>query len=106
LAGRETSKRKTATDIPIKRPRQARLPGVDDPKIEELESLALDYAAIRDKRVALSAQELPLKNDLLAAMKREKRTHYKRDGIEINFIMEKENIKVKINKIEKEASEQ
>src|SRR5271170_5176317 len=36
---------------PKKKGRQARLPQMDDPKIEELEGLAEDYAEVRDDRM-------------------------------------------------------
>jgi hypothetical protein len=87
-----------AVGPPVKRARQARLPEMDDPKIEELESLAQDYASIRDQRQALTAQEGPLKQNLLNLMKSQKRDHYKRNGIEIRIVNEKENVKVKVKK--------
>jgi hypothetical protein len=86
-------------DLP-KKPRQARLPQMDDPIIEELEASAEAYVAIRDERIALTPQEKKLKDDLLAAMKRHGKEKYVRDGIEIKIVHESETVKVKIKKTE------
>ena len=77
---------------------------MDDPKIEELEGLAEDYAEVRDERMELSTRESNLTKDLLSAMKRLKRESYVHEGISIKIIHEKENVKVRINKAEHEAS--
>ena len=78
------------------KPRAQRLPGMDEPKVAKLESLAHDYADVRDQRIALSVNEGALKSDIMAEMKRLKKEHYKRDGVEITLVHEKENVKVKI----------
>lgn len=83
-----------------KKPKQARLPQMEDPKIEELEYAAESYAEIRDQRLALTPQEKKLKDDLLAAMKRNGKQAYRRDGIEIEIIPEGEKVKVRIKKEE------
>lgn len=88
------------TDPEEKKPKQARLPQMEDPKIEELEHVAESYAEIRDQRLALTPQEKKLKDDLLAAMKRNGKETYKRDGIEIRVVHEQETVKVKIKKEE------
>jgi hypothetical protein len=82
----------------LKKPRQARLPSMEDPKIEELEAAAEDYAAIRDERMALTPREKKLKDDLLAAMKRHGKEKYHRDGIEIRIVHESETVKVRVKK--------
>lgn len=83
-----------------KKPKQARLPQMDDPQIEELESLAESYADVRDQRLALTPQEKKLKDDLLAAMKRNHKQLYRRDGIEIEIVPEGEKVKVRLKKEE------
>jgi len=83
-----------------KKPRQARLPEMEDPQIEELESAAERYAEIRDERMALTPREKQLKDDLLAAMKRHGKEKYNRDGIEIKVVHEKETVKVRLKKSE------
>ena len=103
-AAKKSHMRKMAAK-PVKRARQARLPEMDDPKIEELESLALDYASIRDQRQALTAQEVPLKQNLLNAMKARGKEHYKRNGIDIKLVSEQETVKVKVAKKESEETE-
>jgi hypothetical protein len=81
-----------------KKPKQARLPEMDDEKIEELEAAAEEYADIRDQRMALTPQEDQLKKELLAAMKRFGKRKYVRDGIKIDVVSESETVKVKIKK--------
>ena len=80
------------------KPKQARLPGAEDPEIEELVGAAEHYADVRDKRMALTEKETQAKTDVLALMKKNKRTHYKHDGIEITVVAEEETVKVKITK--------
>ena len=87
-----------ASPSDAKKPRQARLPEMEDPEIEELEGLAETYASIRDQRMALTPQEKKLKDDLHAAMKRHGKEKYLRDGIEIKIVHEQETVKVKVKK--------
>jgi hypothetical protein len=87
-----------------KKPRQARLPEMEDEKLDELEGLAEEYAQIRDERMALTPQEKKLKDDLLAAMKKNGKQRYFRDGIEIKIVHEQESVKVRVKRTEEEAS--
>ena len=80
------------------RPRQARLPGVEDPEIEELESAAEEYAGIRDQRMALTPVEIRLKTDLLGLMKKYDKSSYVHDGFDIKVIVESEKVRVRIKK--------
>jgi hypothetical protein len=98
LAGRE-SKRKKRPEV--KRPRQPRFAGMEDAKIEALENAALDYAHVRDQRQQLTAQEVPLKQELIALMKKEGRETYRHENVEIKMIHEKESVKVRIRKPKK-----
>ena len=82
----------------VKRPRQKKLPGMEDDKIDKLENLAMDYAHIRDKRQALTAEEVPAKKKLLDEMKTLGRMKYKRGGISIERTVEKEKIRVRVKK--------
>lgn len=84
----------------VKRARQKKLPGMEDDKIDSLENLALDYAAIRDQRQQLTAQEVPAKAKLLAEMKKLDRVKYVRDGIKIERTFEKEGVRVRVKKAE------
>lgn len=77
-----------------------RLPGMDAPEIEELETLAKQYAKLRDKRQALTVQEVDLKGQLLGAMKKHKKTSYIHGKITITVVVEEEGVKVKIAKDE------
>ena len=64
MSKKKSASKKSAKETPAK-PKQSRLPGMEDSAIEELESLAEHYATIRDKRIALSKNEGELQDDLL-----------------------------------------
>jgi len=87
-----------------KKPRQARLPEMEDAAIEALEVLAESYASIRDQRQELTTEEVRLKNELLDAMHKENKTSYVHSGVEIRVIVEKEKVRVRIKREEEAAS--
>jgi len=80
------------------RPRQQRMPGTEDAAITELEDLAQEYVELRDERMKILAQEVEKKGQMLAAMKKHKRTTYNREGIEIEIESIGEKLKVHIRK--------
>jgi hypothetical protein len=88
-----------------RKPRQARLPGVEDPEIEGLHALAEQHAEKRDHRQAILKEEVELKNALLELMHKHDRTHYLHDGIEITVVPEKERVKVKVKGKESDGEE-
>jgi hypothetical protein len=81
-----------------KKPRQGRLPTMEDPAIEELEDSAEEYADIRDQRMELTREESRLKDELLGLMKKHKKTSYVHDGFDIKVIVESEKLRVRIKK--------
>jgi hypothetical protein len=80
------------------RPRQARLPEMEDPEIEELESAAEEYASIRDERMALTEKEVPLKAELIELMHKHNKTSYVHAGVDVKLIVESEKVRVRIKK--------
>jgi hypothetical protein len=78
-------------------PRDRDLPGMEDRAIAELETLAADYADIRDRRIALNAEEGDLKSRVMAEMRRQKKELYKRNGIEIRIVRGDDDVKVKVS---------
>lgn len=89
-------KRKTKK-APIEMPPQdQRLPGMEDASIEELETAAKRYAVIRDKRMALTDQEVDQKDLLLTLMHRHGKKEYRHRGIFIKIVPEGEKVRVKI----------
>jgi len=80
----------------------SRLPGMEDAAIEELEDCARNYAKLRDRRIVLLNEEVDMKEDLLALMKRNNKEKYIHDGIEISITHEKEKVKVIIKEDEEE----
>lgn len=100
---RQASEQPAAEPLKVpgaKKPRQARLPEMEDPEIEELENAAQDYASIRDERIALNQDEHKLKEKLLSLMKVNKKERYHRDGIEVKLVHENETVKVRVKKTE------
>lgn len=79
-------------------PKQGRLPGMNDPKLADLEDAAYDYVEIRDRRMALMEQEVPAKARVLAAMHKHGKKTYRCDELEIQLVEEAENVKVRIVK--------
>lgn len=84
----------------VQRPRQHRIPGTEDAKIDALEEIAEDYASIRDQRQLLTVQEVDLKSKVLDLMKANGKEHYRRNGVEITIIHEDETVKVRVKKAE------
>jgi hypothetical protein len=83
-------------------PKQKRLPTMEDNKLADLEAAAERYAEIRDRRMALTDEEVGLKASLLTIMKRHSKVSYKRDGIEVNIVVKDETVRVKIKHDAKE----
>lgn len=87
-----------------KRPKQIDL--IEDREISELQKLAEEYAGIRDDRQELTRREVNLKDRLLSAMHRHKKTHYKYQDVEITIVKdETEDVKVKIKKAKEDKEE-
>ena len=108
-SSKKAPKAKKSTKKPVavkKSPRQQPLPGMEDRAITELDKAALDYADIRDQRVALTGQETEAKQVLLGLMHAKKKTHYQHGNILIDIVPEGEKLKVKIKKAEDMTEEE
>ena len=79
---------------------QTNLPGMEDTKITEIEDLALQYAEVRDSRIAALKGEVELKGQLLAAMKKAGKQVYRRHNVEVRIVHEEETVKVKVKEKE------
>ena len=64
--------------------------------IEEIETAARKYAAIRDKRMELNQQEAKVKTLLMALMGKHEKKVYERDGIHVEIVPVEETVKVKV----------
>ncbi len=78
----------------------------EDGQIEELETLATEYKKLQRKRMATLSKEIDLKTQLLDAMKRNKKKHYKYDDIEIEIVPTGEKLKVKTIKEDDDEAEE
>ena len=75
------------------------LPGMENHSgIPELDELGMEYAEIRDERIALTEREVELKGRLLEMMKKHGKKSYIRKDIEIRIVPSEEKVKVKIKK--------
>jgi hypothetical protein len=83
-----------------KKPRQARLPKMEDPEIEDLEAAAEEYVGYRDQRQDLTRDEVRLKDKLLGLMKDYNRETYNHAGIEIKVVHTETKVRVKIKRDE------
>ena len=81
------------------------LPGMEDRAIADLHTAAESYADIRERRQALTTEEVALKRTILALMHKHKLTHYAYTEVEITLVPEEETVKVKIRRSEKDDEE-
>lgn len=85
---------------PTKRkPRTPRLPGMEDAGIAALEKIAEEYADVRDDRIALSKREGEMQDDLLALMKKHRKTEYHHEDVHVWVQVTEEKVKVKIGEL-------
>ena len=83
----------------LKKPKQSRLPGMEDAAIQELEAMAEEYAEVRDERIGLSKREGDMQDDLLALLKKHKKTEYHHLDVHIWLVAVDEKVKVKIGEL-------
>jgi len=88
------------------KPKQKQLPTMEDRQIQELQDKAIEYAQVRDERMALSKQEGELKTDLLKLMHKHKKTEYTYNGVTVLLVMEEETVKVKVKPKDVDADDQ
>ena len=76
------------------------LPGMEDRAIRPLQDAALEYAAIRDERMALNECEATLKARVRDLMHQHNKTRYAYDGVEIELAPPdgEEKVKVRVAK--------
>ena len=86
-------------------PRQKSLPTMEDTAIRSLENAAFSYVETRDARMALSSEEHAKKTKILAEMKRAGKTHYSRNGLTVDVVVESETVKIRSKKPKDEATE-
>jgi hypothetical protein len=100
-------KKKADPGKPARRtPRQARLPGTEDPAIEELEALAEQYAEARDKQSAAGKDQKALRKQIAEAMGRSGKTTYRHGGVFITLLEKDQEVRVKFVKTEAPAEDE
>lgn len=83
-------------NTPKKKPRQKRLPTMEDHRLPDLEEAALSYAEKRDARMALLRKETDQKDVLHNLMRRYDKKIYRVESMEISVVSKEETVKVKI----------
>jgi hypothetical protein len=91
-------KGKAAEPPKRKKEAPARLPGMADAAITELNQAALDYAEGRDERMEMTKREVELKTRLIGLLHKHGKTKYVYEDIEIELIPEGEKVRVRIHK--------
>lgn len=92
-------------DTPTRKPRQGRLPGVEDPAIDELEGLAEEHSETLTQ-IRASREELKGIQTLLAtAMRKLGRTSYNHGGIVLKLREGKDTVSVKVKRHDAETKE-
>lgn len=71
---------------------------MEDAVIQALDDGAGAYAAVRDRRMALTAEEVQHKGALLTLMQRHGKLHYQHNGIKITVVEGEDSIKVRTAK--------
>ena len=71
---------------------------MEDHHLLDLEEAALNYARVRDERMAMLKRELDLKDVLHQLMKRHQKTLYRVEEMEIKIVAKDETVKVKLLK--------
>lgn len=89
-----------------KKPRTPRLPGMEDAGIKELESIAEDLSDVRTERISLSKREGELQDDLLAVMKKHRKTEYHHEDVHVWVIATDMKVKVKIGEVTPQKEKQ
>lgn len=98
MAKRKANQESNGAETGKKKGREKQPPLNDDPAFEhikEIENLAGCYVEARDRRQAMLADEVDLKEKLMASMKRHKLETYSFDGYMVEIVHEEETVKVK-----------
>jgi hypothetical protein len=85
--------------------KQERLPGLQNPQIEELHNKAIELEAVRSERMRLTAQEKTLSDELIALGKQygKQDSGYNCEGVEVEYVPGDMKVKVRVAKAEAEG---
>lgn len=89
----KTAKKKAPKEAP--KPRQRRLPTMEDPEIDGLRGWIERYQKHKTARMNAGVLEVEAKQEILALMKLHKKIYYYHNGDEIKVTHEKESIVVR-----------
>lgn len=82
------------------------LPGLEHRTIPALEAAGVEYAAIRDERMALTERETALKSQVRTLMKKYQRTTYVSAAVEITLEPPDGEDKVKVKVLKSKATDE
>ena len=83
---------------PVKKPRQSRLPGMEDAPIQDLEEAAMEHSETQSQIVALRDELKRTDERLATLMKREGKKSYNHAGIVLRLREGQERVSVKIKR--------
>jgi hypothetical protein len=107
--GRKQSKEeveRVLTDGPIRKPRQKRLPGVEDRRIEELDGIAESIQDVRAQKNELSQTEKQYLVQALQLLRKHDKQVWKHGGVELVRVPGDEKVRVRLVNGEGAADEE
>jgi hypothetical protein len=92
-------------DAPLKKTRTPRLPGMEDPAIQDLEDAAMEHSETQSQIVALREELKRIDERLATLMKREGKKTYNHAGIVLRLREGQERVSVKVKRHEVKDAE-
>jgi hypothetical protein len=93
-------------DQPVKKPRQKRLPGMEDNAILDLEEAAIEHSETLTQIAALRAEMKGIDTKIATIMRREGKKTYNRGGIKLKLREGTESVSVQVKRHDREESAQ
>ena len=83
-----------------KRAKQLAMPGTKGPVFKDLDKAAEDYVEVRNERMELTEREVEARDRLVAAMQKHSLTSYRVDADPALLVTLKDDVKVKVTKVQ------
>lgn len=90
---------------PIKKPRQSRLPGMEDSPIKDLEEAAIEHAEKASEILALKGELKSIKERITTLMKTNSKKEYRRAGIHLKLRAGHEDVSVQVKRHDRDDDE-
>jgi hypothetical protein len=107
LVGRSTAKKRKKKDVAAKKPRQGRLPGMEDSAIKDLEDAAIEHSELQAQMVADRAEMRDklkvIDARIMQLMRENNKKTYNRAGIALK-LKDEATVSVRVKRHEKKDS--